>query len=36
VGTPPLRRIHDRWGISEHVDLDERDPGEMAEPVTAR
>jgi RND superfamily putative drug exporter len=23
----PLRRLHDRWGISEHVDLDERDPG---------
>src|ERR671911_264983 len=40
----PLRRFHDRWGISEHVELDaepatttappapERDPGEVSEP----
>jgi RND superfamily putative drug exporter len=34
----PLRRLHDRWGISEHVDLDERDPVDMVpEPeLTAR
>jgi putative drug exporter of the RND superfamily len=23
----PLRRFHDRWGISEHVDLDDEDAG---------
>jgi RND superfamily putative drug exporter len=40
----PLRRFHDRWGVSEHVELDaepatppapaapERDPGEVSEP----
>ncbi len=44
----PLRRFHDRWGISEHVDLDaesgetpaplapERDPGEVSEPSLPR
>jgi putative drug exporter of the RND superfamily len=40
----PLRRFHDRWGVSEHVDLDdeddadappspERDAGEVSTPV---
>jgi hypothetical protein len=39
-----LRRFHDRWGVSEHVDLDdeddadappspERDAGEVSTPV---
>jgi RND superfamily putative drug exporter len=35
----PLRRFHDRWGISEHVDLDEEpdddEPGSPAPPVPA-
>ncbi len=24
----PLRRFHDRWGVSEHVDLDDEDDGD--------
>jgi putative drug exporter of the RND superfamily len=25
----PLRRFHDRWGVSEHVDLDDEDDGDV-------
>jgi RND superfamily putative drug exporter len=31
----PLRRFHDRWGISEHVDLDTATPEEEAAPADA-
>ena len=32
----PLRRTYERWGIREHVELEERDPGEMAPELSAR
>jgi putative drug exporter of the RND superfamily len=28
----PLRRFHDRWGVSEHVDLDDEDAGGPSPP----
>ena len=28
----PLRRVYERWGISEHVDLDEPDDGPAGAP----